>query len=143
MLIHDVKIGTKDDTILQNSSQETLTSSKYDCNLDALIITIGSWKFDYNWGMANYVDSLFQFWYQRWSNPPKLQSETINILQAWLCFWCTFNHARELKIGKKINNDIGWLFTMSHLIPNITKSSKTPVRNHQCPLSITVFLMQF
>ena len=43
MVINDVKFDTKYDQILQNSSQEPSTSSKYDCVLDALIIMLGSW----------------------------------------------------------------------------------------------------
>ena len=34
-------------------------SSKYDCVLDALIIMLGSCKFEYNTGMINYVDVKF------------------------------------------------------------------------------------
>ena len=41
-VIHDVKFDTKDDSILQISSQELSMSSKYDCVLDALIIMLGS-----------------------------------------------------------------------------------------------------
>ena len=43
MLTYDVKFDTKDDSILQNSSQEPSTYSKYDCDLDALLIMLGSW----------------------------------------------------------------------------------------------------
>ena len=46
MVIHDVTFDTKDDPILQNSSQEPSTFSKYDCVLDALNIMLGSWKFE-------------------------------------------------------------------------------------------------
>ena len=42
MLIQDIKFDTKDDPILQNSSQELPMSSKYDYVLDALIIILGS-----------------------------------------------------------------------------------------------------
>ena len=48
MGICDVKFDTKYDQIIQNSSQEPLMSSKYDCVLDAFIIMLGSWKFKYN-----------------------------------------------------------------------------------------------
>ena len=155
---------------------------------------LGSWKYEYNSGMTNYVDSWCQIWHHRWSkplvlqsgtiiilhvwlcswctfnnardlkigiqwnndiwrlfmmsniipnmtNPPKLQSGTTNIIQVWLCTLCTFNHARELKIIIKLSNDIWWLFVMSTFIPNMTKSSKTPVRSHEYPPSMTVFLM--
>ena len=141
MVICDGQFYTKDDQILQNSSQEPSMSSKYDCFLDVLIIMLGSWKCEYNSGMTNYVDSWCQIWYQRGSNPPKLQLETINLHQVWPCSWCTLNHTRELKIGIKLNNDIWWLFLMSNLIPNMTKSIKSPVMNHQHPPSMTVFLM--
>ena len=46
MVICDVKFDTKYDQILQNSSQEPSTSSKYDCVLDELIFIIGSKKQD-------------------------------------------------------------------------------------------------
>ena len=46
MAICDVKFDTKYDKILQNSSEEPSTSYKYDCVLDALIIMLGSWKFE-------------------------------------------------------------------------------------------------
>ena len=44
MLIHDVKFDTKDDPILQNSSQEPSTSSMYEGVLNRLIIILGSWN---------------------------------------------------------------------------------------------------
>ena len=47
-----------------------------------------------------------KIWFQIWPNPQKLQSRTTNVLQVWLCSWCTFDHARELKMGIKLNNDI-------------------------------------
>ena len=187
---------SKVDQIILNSSQEPPTSSKYDRILDALLITLVSWKLAYNSRMTYNVYSWCNLWYQSWSNPPRLESGTINILQVWLCSWCTYNHARELKIltqlrndklcwfrcdiwyqrgsnppklqsgsinilhvwlcswcmfnhtrelkiGMQLNHDIWWLFVMSNLIPNMTKSSKTPVRNHQCPQSMTLFLMHF
>ena len=55
---------------------------------------------------------------------------------------CVCN-ASELIIGIQLNNDILRLFVMSNLIPKMTQSSKTPVRNHQCPPSMTVFLIHF
>ena len=141
MLIHYVRFDIRDDPILQNSSQGPSTSSKYDCVLDALIIMLGSWKFEYILDITNYVDSWSQIWYQRWSNPPKLQPGTTSILQVWLWPWSTFPHARELRIGRQLNSDIWWLFVMSNLLPNLTTSSKTPARNPQHPPSMTVLFM--
>ena len=46
MVVCDVKFDTKYDQILQSSSQEPSTSSKYDCFLDALIIMLQSWEFE-------------------------------------------------------------------------------------------------
>ena len=83
----------------------------------------------------------YQIGYQIWPNPPKLQLGSINILQVWLCSWCTYNHAGELKIRIQLWNGKLCLFMMSNLIPNMTKSSKNAVRNNQCPPSVTVFLM--
>ena len=104
MLNHYVAFDTKDDSFLQISSQKQSMSSKYDCILDALIIMLGSGKFEYNSWMTNYVDSWCKIWYQRQSNPPKLQSGTINVLQLWLCSWCTYNDARELEIWIQLRN---------------------------------------
>ena len=98
MWIYDVKFDTKDDPVLKNSSQEQSTSSKYDCVLDSLLIILGSWKLAYH-SMMTYCGYLgCQIWYQRWLSPPKLQSETINVVRVWLCSWWTNNHAKELKI---------------------------------------------
>ena len=47
--------------------------------------------------------------------------------------WFTPNHARELKFGTQVNYHISWWSVMSRMTP----SSKTPVRNHQCPPSMT------
>ena len=143
MLIHDGKFDIWDDPILHHFSQITSTSFKYDYVPDALIIMQGSWKFKYNSGMAKYVASWCQIWYQRWSNPPKLMSGAISILQVWLCSWCTFNHDRDMKIGIKLMNDKIYWFIMSHFILDTIKSSKTPVRNHPRPPSMTVFSMLF
>ena len=42
MVFHDVKFDTRGDQIIQNTSQEPSTSSKYDCVLDELLFMIGS-----------------------------------------------------------------------------------------------------
>ena len=141
IVIPDVKFDSTYDQILQDPRKDSSTSSKYECVLDAFIIMLGSWNFEYNSGMMNYVDSWCQLLYHRWSNPPKLQSGTNKVLQVWLSLKWTFNHDRELKIDILLNNDILWLYVMSNLIPNMTQSSKTSVKNHQCPPSMTVFLM--
>ena len=73
-----------------------------------------------------------------WPNPPKLPSGTINILQVWMCSWCTYNHARKLKSSIQLRNDKLCWFMMWNLISETIQSSKTPVRNHQCPQSMTV-----
>ena len=139
MVVCDFKFDTKNDPVLQNSSQESSMSSKYDCSWcnfnHARVLKIG---IQLNNDILWYV--LSQIWYQRWPSPPKLQSGAISVLQVWLCSWYTFNRARDLKIGIQLNKDIWWLFVMPKLIPNITKSSKTPVRNHQYPPNMTMFL---
>ena len=86
---------------------------------------------------------LCQIRYQIWPNPLKLQPGTINILVVWLCSWCTYNHDREQTIWIQLRNDkLCWVM-MSNLISEMIQSSKTPVRNHQRPPSMTVFLMHF
>ena len=77
------KFDTKYDPILKNSSQEPSPFSKYECVLDAHMIMLGSWNFEYSSGITSHVHSRYQIWYQRWFNPPKLQSVIINILQVW------------------------------------------------------------
>ena len=104
MLIHDINIYNKDDRVLQNSRKKLSTSSKYECVLDVLRIMLVSWKLAYNLWMTKYVDPLRQNWYQRWPNPPKTQSGTINIAQVWLSSWYTYNHTGELKIGIQFKN---------------------------------------
>ena len=90
MVICGVKCDTKDDPVLQNSSQEPPMSSKYDCVLDALIIMLGSWKLAYNSRLAYYVDSWCQIWYQRCPNlqnssqKPSISSKCDSILDALL-----------------------------------------------------------
>ena len=138
-----VKFYIGDNPNLYISSQEPPMSSKYDCVLDALLFMLGSWKLTYNLKMSNDGYSWCQMWYQIWPNPPTLHSGIINVLQVWLCSCCTFNHAKELKIGIQLNNDILWLFVMSNLILNMTQSSKTPVRNHQHLPCMTMSLMHF
>ena len=91
----DVKFFIRDDPILQNPSQEPSTSSKCDCVLDNFLTMLGSWQSAYNSIMTYHGYSWYQFWYQRWSSTSKLQSGTIDLLQLWLCLWCTFNHTRE------------------------------------------------
>ena len=141
MVICHIKFDSKFDQILQNSSQKPSMPFKYDCVLDASKSMLGSWKFEYNSGMKNYVDLWCQIGYQKWSSPTKLQSGTIYVLQVCLCSWCTYNHARELKIWIQLRNDKLCWFMMSNFVPEIIQSSKFPVRNHQCPSSLTVFLM--
>ena len=78
-------------------------------------------------------------WCHRWPHLPRLQSGTFSVLQVSTSrtggSWHTSisNHARELKFGTKVNNCISWRYMMSRMTP----SSITPVRNHQCPPSIT------
>ena len=52
-----------------------------------------------------------KIWYQIWSNPSKHLSGTINILQVWLCSWCTYNHARELE---NLNTTQEWKSILIH-----------------------------
>ena len=143
MLFHDVIFNIRDDPILQNSSEKPSRSSKYDFALDALLIMLGSWKLAYNSRITYYGYLWCQILYQIWPNPPKLQSVTINVLQVWLFPWWTYNHAMDLKVCIQLWNDKSCWFMMSNLISEIIQSSKTPVRNHQCPPSMTVFLMHF
>ena len=44
MLLHDVKVDTKDYPILQNPSQEPLMSAEYDHDHDVLLVILGSWN---------------------------------------------------------------------------------------------------
>ena len=80
---------------------------------------------------------------QGWPNHPQLQSGTINLLQVLPYYWCTTNQTMELKISIQFLNDIQCWFMMSHLISKMNQTPKTPVRNHQCPQSMNVLLMNF
>ena len=80
-------------------------------------------------------------WYQIWPNPPNLQSGTMSILQVWLCSWWTSIYARELKIGIQLKNGILLRSMTLSLTPKMTQSSRSPIRNYQCPPSMTIFLM--
>ena len=141
IVISDVKCDTKYDKIIQNSSQEPSMSSRYDYDLDAFIILLGSWKFEYNSVMTNNVDSWCKIWYQRQSNPRIHQPGTINVLQVCLCSWSTYNHARELKIWIQLKNEYICWFRLSTLVSNMFQSSKTLVRNHQRPPHMIIFLI--
>ena len=143
ILIPDVKFDIREDPTLQNSSQEPSRSSKYDCVLYALLIMLGSWKSAHNSIMKYYGYLWCQIWYQIWPNSSKLQWDIINVLKVWLCFWCTYNQARELKIWIQVRNDKWCRFIMSNLISATIQSSKTSTKNHQCPQSMTVFIMYF
>ena len=70
-------------------------------------------KLGHNSRITYYCDPWCQSWHQRWFNPPDLQSGTINVFQVWQCSWCTYIHARELKIGIQIKNFILWWSMMS------------------------------
>ena len=82
-MIHDVK----DDPILQVSSQEPSTSSKYGLRgqgvLDTLLIMLESWNLAHKPRIQYHDDP----WCQGWPHPPSTQSGTIKILQVWLRGW--------------------------------------------------------
>ena len=79
-MIYDIK----DDPILQDSSQEPSTSSKYGLQgqgvLDTLLIKLESWNLAHK-SRITYHDSP---WCQEWPQPPSIQSGTLSILQVWL-----------------------------------------------------------
>ena len=58
MVICDVQFDTKYDPVIQNLSQEPSMSSKYDCVLDAHIMMLERWKFEYNPGITIYMDDV-------------------------------------------------------------------------------------
>lgn len=124
---------SKVDKLILNTSQESSTSSKHDHITDALLIMLRSRKSAYSSRFTYIVYFLCKIWYQRWSNPPKLESGTINILQVWLCSWCTYNHVREQKIPIQIRNEKLCWFMTTNLISEMIQSLKTPVMNHQRP----------
>ena len=97
--------------------------------LDTLLFMLESWNLAHNSRITYHDDP----WCQEWPHPPSLKSGTINILQVWSLrmggSWYTSNHVRELKLGTQVKNHISWWSMMSRITP----SSKTPVKNHQCP----------
>ena len=126
----------KDDPILQVSSQEPSTSSKYGLRgrgvLDTLLIMLESWNLAHKSRITYHDDP----WCQGWPHPPSIQSGTINILQVWTLrmggSWHTSYHARELKFGTQVKNHVSWRSLTSRMTP----SFKTSVRNNQRPLSM-------
>ena len=82
-----------------------------------------------------FMDPADDLWCQGWPCPPNPQSGTFIVLQVWTSrmggSWHTSNHARELKFGTHVKNDIEWWSVMSRMTP----SPKTPVRNPQHPRS--------
>ena len=87
-----------------------------------------------------------EIWYQISFNPPKLQSETIKVLQVWLCSWCTFNHAREMKIWIQLRNDKLCWFMVSIFYQNnpiLRKSSQEPKRSikYNCVLDALLIML--
>ena len=109
MMIYDVK----EDPILQVSSQDPSTSSKYGLRsqgvLDTILIMLESWNFAHK-SRITYDDDP---WRQGRPHPPSLQSGTINILQIWTSraggSWHTSYHVRELKFCTQVKNHIWWL----------------------------------
>ena len=133
-MIHDIK----EKPILQVSSQEPSTSSKYGLQeqevLDTLLIMLESWNFAHKLRTTCDDDP----WHQGWPNPPSIESGTINIPQVWTLrmegSWHTCNHARELKFATQVKNHILWWYMISRM----TSSSKYPFKNHQSPPMLNV-----
>ena len=73
-------------------------------------------------------------WCQGCSHPPRLQSGTINIFLVWLGGLGVLDSRIFMLFGTQVKNNISRWFMMS----SMTSSSKTPVRNHQHPLSMTL-----
>jgi len=83
MTIQDVK----NDPILQVSSQEPSTSSKYDFEdggvLDTLLFMLECWNLAHKSKITYHDDPLCQ----EWLHPPSIQSGTFSVLQVWLRGW--------------------------------------------------------
>ena len=141
MVNQDVKFYTKDDLIFQSCSLNQSISSKYDCVLDALLIMRENCKSAYNFIMTYDGYLWWQFSYQRWPHPSKLQKVTINVFQVLLWSWLNSFLTKEWKMGIQLKNNISLWSMMSNLIPKTSQSSKTPVKNHLCTTNMTVFLV--
>ena len=80
MIIYDIK----ENLFIQVSSQKPSKSSKYGLQgqkvLDILLIILESWNLAHKSSII-YNDNP---WCQWWPYSPRLQSETINVLQVWL-----------------------------------------------------------
>ena len=105
-MIHDVKLDTKYDIILHKFSQEPSTSSKYDCILDELLFMLEAknWDTAQEWHIILIHDVTFD---TKDDSIIQISSQDLSTFpQVLLCSWFTFNHARELKFGIQLNNDI-------------------------------------
>jgi len=100
--------------------------------LDTLLFMLESWNLAHKSSITYHDDP----WCQELPHPPSIQSGTLNILQVWTSrtggSWHTSHYARELKFGRQVKNHISWWSMLSKM----TSSSKTPLRNNQCPPSM-------
>ncbi len=114
----------KDDPILQVSSQEPSTSSKYGLQgqgvPDTLLIMPESSNLAHN-SRITYYDNP---WCHGWPHPPGIQSGTINILQVWTSrmegSWHTSNYANSEKLVEimKFNQLFRILTNFSNFLPS-------------------------
>ena len=143
MTIHDVK----NDPILQVSSQQPSTSSKYGiwgCGiLDTLLIMLQSLNLLHKSRIAYQDDPCCKKSHimvihdvmndhilEDSSQESSMSSKYIGSRMEGS--WHTCNHDREQKIVTEVKNHISWRSMMSRMTP----SSKYPLRNHQHPQSM-------
>ena len=108
-------LNVKDDPILQVSKSGTF-------NVHLSMALHISWQ-----SMMSRMTPSSKYPVRNLQHPPSMTSRTG-------ASWHTSIYARELKFGTQVNNYILWQSMMSRMTP----SSKYPVRNHQCPASMTL-----
>ena len=123
-MIYDVK----DDPIIQDSSQEPSTSSKYELwglgVLDTLLVMLDSWNLKI-WEKTKIQSISGQSMMSKMIPSSRLQSGTFNILKVWTSrmegSWHTSNYARELRFGNKSKSHI-MMKTFRRFHPNQKKN---------------------
>ena len=115
-------------------SQEASASSKYDIK-DSFFRHTSNHAKKLNFGIK-----VSRWWYMMLRMNPSSKTPNRNhqhpssMTLRMGGYWFTSNHAGGRKFGKQVKNHISKLFMMSR----ITRSSKTPVRTHQCHPSMTL-----
>ena len=123
--------------ILQVSSQEPSGSPKYDFEDGGSSGTSNhARKLKFDTQVKNNISwrSMMSRMTQSFKSPVRTHQCPPSMTLRMGGSWGTSNHAGEYKFGTQVNTHISWRSMMSKMTP----SSKSPVRNLQCPPSMTL-----